>query len=44
MKCDEEATSQKPIVKGQNIGSIVLEMLKSHSLDLKNFVGIPTGG
>ena len=43
-KYDEEATSQEPVVTEQNIGSAVLEVLKRHSLDPENCVGISTDG
>ena len=43
-KCDKEATSQKPVVKGQNIESVILEMPKRQGLDLKSCVGIRTIG
>ena len=29
---------------GQNIGTVVLEMLKRHGLDLRNCNGIPASG
>ena len=37
-KCDDEATFQEPVLTGQNIRNVILEILNRHDLDLKNCV------